>query len=97
VVRVYRDGGVAKVNPPDEAAIRRAAEYRQARERVYATLAERFGENYERFLAGRWVSQRSAWETMYLAHKALKAIGKLATHAARMRKLAALEESIRKG
>jgi hypothetical protein len=92
LVEVVREGGVARVRPPDADAIRRAEEYRAARQAVHDAMARVFGEDYRRFKERRWVESREKWETMWAVKQELKRIARLATHAARMRRLGQLAE-----
>jgi hypothetical protein len=96
VVTVERIGGVARVRPPDQDAIRRAEEYRAARQEVKDALARVFGEDYRRFVERRWVQSRTAWESMWAVKREMKAIARLATHATRIRRLRELAERVSK-
>ncbi len=94
LVTVERDGGVARVHPPDPEAIRRAEEYRAGITRVRQVLARTFGYQYERFIARQYVHSETAYWFMRNVHAELQAISRLRTHTARMRRLAELVDRV---
>lgn len=97
VVRVVRDGGAVRVEPRErdaEKARRRAEEYRAARRSVWEAARQRWGQDYDEYVAGRYVRSRGAWESLRRLDREMAEIARLATHSARMRRLEQLRRRI---
>ena len=95
MVTVAHDGGAVVLRPVDpQQAVRRAEEYRSAKQAVYDALSARYGGAWEAFRQGRYVPGPVYWELRRWADEFNHARS-LMTHRNRVKKLQELADRIR--
>lgn len=96
-IEVRVDGGPVILRPVNpEEAIRRAEEYRAAKQEVYDALADVYGQAWETYRTGGWVSNPVTWREIRSWHEAINAAKTLRTHKGRIQRLRQIAEHIRK-
>ncbi len=76
------------LHPPDlQSALRRAAEFQEAKEKAYSALSAEFGVFLDDYMAGKWIPSRAKWEEVRMAVEAYLHACRLKTHQGRLKAL----------